>query len=217
MRWSRTVQVVSGVGREGDAGVRVGVDPGDMGVRRRERGEGAAGHGGPYFERVGGGVPINAHLDFYAGHRVNVPVGSSGERLYGVYASEVFSPFSSTVWPMLLTSATVASRKAVTGSSPSMTVTCGGGSDEGGGLAGQLLGVAAVVGEADPHLDSVALVGLYQGVGGVRRPCDVGVGRPVVANPLVAELVQLGVAQAVGVGDGRRYPPSAFRPRRRRR
>ena len=55
-----------------------------------------------------------------------------------------------------------------------------------GRLAGQRLLVAGVIGKTHLHLDGPALVGVNQGVGGVRRACDVRVGGSVVSDPLVS-------------------------------
>ena len=66
--------------------------------------------------------------------------------------------------------------------------------------AGQRLLIVSVVGESDLDLDGIARVGSYEGVGGARLPLDVGVRRPIVRNPLVAER---GVLQAVLVGNAR--------------
>ena len=43
------------------------------------------------------------------------------------------------------------------------------------GRAGQRLLMARAVGEGDPHLDDLAVVGCLEGVGGTRRPVDLGV------------------------------------------
>ena len=62
--------------------------------------------------------------------------------------------------------------------------------------AGQFFFVTGVIGEGDPHLDGLALVTVYQGVGAACSPADVR----VVRQPLVGEG---GVCQAVGVVDSR--------------
>ena len=65
-------------------------------------------------------------------------------------------------------------------------------------LAGQGLLVPVVVGETALHFDGFAIVGCYEGIGGVRRTRDVRVRGPVVSYPLVA----VGnVGQPIGVGN----------------
>ena len=68
--------------------------------------------------------------------------------------------------------------------------------------AGELLVVAGVVGEGDPHLDGLARIGGNKGVGGSGCPVDLsGGGEPLVGEGSVVEAVVVGYAGGAG-GEG---------------
>ena len=64
--------------------------------------------------------------------------------------------------------------------------------------AGELLVVARVVGEGDPHPDGLARVGVGQGVGGSVCPVDLVVVEPLVGEGRVVEAVVVGYVGSVG-------------------